>query len=79
VQWQAEVASVMRWTAHAPTRDFRKAHWQSEPVNANGDKTVQVELPRPDTGYTASFVEVQFPGRGGVRLSTTITVRGAEE
>ncbi|MBU0606231.1 MAG: PhoPQ-activated pathogenicity-related family protein [Armatimonadetes bacterium] len=67
---------VARWTATAPTRDFRPAKWECTPVEMAAGQWV-TELARPATGYAAMFAEIVYDlGGREVPLSTTIEIIG---
>jgi PhoPQ-activated pathogenicity-related protein len=65
VKCETEPQQVLLWQAHNPeARDFRMASigkaWKSTPLEkVNG--VYNAQLPAPDKGYSAFFVEVQFP------------------
>jgi PhoPQ-activated pathogenicity-related protein len=71
--------AVRLWVAHAPTRDFRKATWQEEPVELKKGRVVGKVVP-PANGYTAFFGELEFE-IDGVRhpLSTQVRVLQAKQ
>lgn len=65
------------WTAHADTRDFRKATWASRPLELDPARThVSAAVATPTNGYTAFLVELAFttPARSDYRLSTQVQV-----
>lgn len=72
VKWEQAGATATLWQAHADDRDFRERPWTATPLG--GGKQVEVALETPDTGWTASYVQVQFPGQPPMTLSTTMTV-----
>jgi PhoPQ-activated pathogenicity-related protein len=47
------------WFASAPTRDFRDARWEAQPLSA-GSATLQGAAPLSATQFTAAFVEVHY-------------------
>lgn len=64
-------ATAVLWSAHNPdARDFRLEtfgpNWQATPISINSDGTLEAALKTPSTGWSAYFVEVTFPGIGGV-------------
>ncbi|WP_158546268.1 PhoPQ-activated protein PqaA family protein [Adhaeribacter pallidiroseus] len=67
------------WISRAKTKDFRQAVWSSQPITqisrAKGDQgsIYTVEVPRPDSGYTAIFGEVEFIEDGHSFLLSTQT------
>ena len=70
---------VKLWKATNPkTRDFRLMTigptWTSEPLTAaNGIFTARV--PKPESGWTAFFVELSYPGAGSFPMTFTTQVR----
>lgn len=69
--------SARLWLSHAPTRDFRKARWDSRPLPQNGaDAPVTAQVPAPESGFTAFMVELTFatPSGHDFRLSTQVQV-----
>lgn len=69
---------VLAWTASAPSRDFREAKWTSAPVESQDGKWV-FQLPRPDSGCVAGFLEGKFSLEGNpAYLSTNLKILEAE-
>ena len=69
------------WQAHNPTaRDFRLEtigrSWSFVPLAPTGPGTYSVPVPTPSDGWTAYFVDLIYPGVGGVpqTYSTSIFV-----
>lgn len=58
-------AEVRVWTAAAKTRDFRDAAWKSQPVvpKRGDESSYAYSLPRPEQGFKALFLELEFPGK----------------
>jgi PhoPQ-activated pathogenicity-related protein len=61
--------AVQVWTTSSDTRDFRQAHWDSQPLKAennvaenSSDPTFTFDLPKPQHGFSAVFGDVQFAG-----------------
>jgi PhoPQ-activated pathogenicity-related protein len=73
VACKAEPERVTLWTAAAETRDFRKARWSSEPVEAAGPEW-RVPFQRPANGFTAGLIEMEF-AREPVPLMLTSGVK----
>lgn len=72
--------TVRQWTAASATRDFRHAQWTAAdvPRSATGQQFV-AELPSPQNGYNAMFLEAEFPGDPlPFHLSTTLHVFAAD-
>jgi PhoPQ-activated pathogenicity-related protein len=52
---------ALLWTAHAPTRDFRKAAWKNRPLVLDADGThASAEMPPPADGFSAFMAELIF-------------------
>jgi PhoPQ-activated pathogenicity-related protein len=71
--------SVLLWQAHNPkARDFRLPiigeAWKSTPLNLDEAGQVTVELPSPEEGWTASFVELTYKSEQGLPLTFTTEV-----
>ena len=60
VKWKGENGSATLWTATSETRDFRESQWKSRKLD--GGNTVTVNIPEPETGWIAYYVELEFPG-----------------
>lgn len=72
-------ASAQLWSAHNPeARDFRLAtfgpNWQATPLSIGPDGGLTTELTVPDTGWSGYFVEITFPGVGGIPEQYTTPV-----
>ena len=68
---------ALLWTAHADTRDFRKAKWSSRPLELDPARTrVSAAVATPTNGFTAFLVELAFttPAKSDYRLSTQVQV-----
>src|SRR5690625_1083812 len=77
VTWETPDAEAWLWTAEAPTRNFQKAEWKRKKIV--GAKKVAVPLESPESGFTARFVEVRFPGPlGTFGLTTEIQISPQE-
>lgn len=72
VSWDRPDAKAYLWSAHSPTRDFRKAKWQATPLVGTGSATATIKAPA--NGWTAYFVQVRFPDTVPFSLSTAMTV-----
>ena len=68
--------SVSAWLAESPTRDFREAHWSSQPMQATADGH-EFELSLPEKGLQAVFGEAVFAtDRLPYFLSTNVRIVG---
>ena len=87
--WQLDGAAIrvtadrpakkaLLWTAHSPTRDFRKAAWKSRPLPLapDGGTCAFAEMPRPSDGFAAFMAELVFTEApvGDFSLSTQVFV-----
>lgn len=59
VTWPGKGKAALWWAA-ADGRDFRKAEWNSIPLE--GDGKVTVDMVNPKKGWWAAYVSVTFPG-----------------
>jgi PhoPQ-activated pathogenicity-related protein len=59
VQTSPPAVGGLLWTAHASTRDFRDAVWQSSPLKLKNKRLIG-EITRPVSGYVALFAEVSY-------------------
>jgi PhoPQ-activated pathogenicity-related protein len=66
---------VRIWMAHAPTKDFRLMTigeaWYTEILPPTGDGVYKGQVPAPEQGHTAFFVELVYPGTLGFDYSLT--------
>jgi len=69
--------SVVAWSSHSPSRDFRAARWVSHECARSRDEYV-CHTARAQQGYTATFAELSFKDRREVEfsLSTTVCIAG---
>jgi PhoPQ-activated pathogenicity-related protein len=68
VMWEAEGGEALLWQAFSKNRDFRESVWNRKPLE--GGKQVTINVLPPETGWTAFYVEVQFPGHFGMKYGT---------
>jgi PhoPQ-activated pathogenicity-related protein len=69
VRWDQPGAEALLWTAHSPNRDFRPSKFESVPLSGAGETVATV--PTPETGWTAYYVEVRYPGAMGMTYGAT--------
>jgi PhoPQ-activated pathogenicity-related protein len=55
----AKPKAARLWRAYSPSKDFRKAKWDSRPM-AEADGGFLGELPLPEEGHVAIFGELEF-------------------
>lgn len=67
VKWNDPSGTAYLWKADSNNRDFRNSKWESEQLK--GKNKVKVKLKRPNTGWSAYYVEVRFPGSLGNPIS----------
>lgn len=61
------------WLAQSPTKDFRKATWNAQPLTASSNRFV-AKVPKPKQGHVAFFGELRFE-HDGVPFSLCTLVR----
>ena len=66
----AELQEVAVWTANSIDQDFRNEKWSSTPVNGNGNKRI-IEIPLPDTGFKACYIDFKYKGPQGPYSSSS--------
>jgi PhoPQ-activated pathogenicity-related protein len=72
-KWRGEGGQAKLWKATSKTRDFRESKWTSQPLEgANG---VVTEVPEPDQGWAAYYIEVEFPGLPLLKYSLTTEIQ----
>ena len=72
-----QVKSIRLWTADSLDRDFRDETWHSRELQVTpGSSQVATQVPTPDIGYRAYFIEVVLTSSGGreYKLSTEARV-----
>ena len=70
-------AAARAWIARAPTRDFRKARWEAQPLQAGDGGAFVARVDRPAEGFVAWLGEADFTeGTLGFNLSTTVRIAG---
>jgi len=70
-------SNVSAWIASSPTRDFRSAKWDSQPIDVAGGKYV-FSQPIPDKGFVALFGEAVYETDGSpYYLSTNLKIAGS--
>ncbi len=60
ISTECREATAWLWKADSSNRDFRQSRWTRTQLEGEGRFTVSV--PEPDEGWTAYFVELEFPG-----------------
>ena len=62
------------WSAVSPTRDFRKAEWNSAPLPEPESEKYTVDVPLPETGFKACYVDLIYRTDDGrqYKISTRI-------
>lgn len=48
------------WTARSDTRDFRKARWESQPIELKEGQPVTTNLPKPEKGFIACYADLNY-------------------
>lgn len=68
------------WTARSDTRDFRKARWESQPIELKEGQPVTATIPKPERGFLASYADLGYEIDGLPQwLCTQLRVIGADE
>ena len=63
------------WHAQAPTRDFREAHWNAQPMQTAQGNTYVADAPRASETWTAAFAALEFDLDGtACTLSSQVTI-----
>ena len=65
------------WTAHSTDRDFRDDKWTSKELESkDGGLAASVDVPKPESGFTAVIVEAEMEATTGqiYKLSTQAQV-----
>ncbi len=60
------------WSATSADRDFRDEKWSETALNAAGQAEITVEIPKPDSGFRAFYVDLKYkaPFEGDFTQST---------
>ncbi|MFM7222769.1 MAG: PhoPQ-activated pathogenicity-related family protein [Bacteroidota bacterium] len=76
-----ELQEVALWTANSTDQDFRNEKWSSTSVNGNGNKRI-IEIPLPDTGFKACYIDFKYKGPQGPYSSSSrvyvLSAKGVE-
>lgn len=72
VKAETPVNEVLVWRATSDTKDFRQSKWVSEPLEAVDGVYTHVE-PRPEKGYVAFMLELDFGTEGRRFPVSTLT------
>ncbi len=48
------------WVARSDTRDFRKARWESQPIELKEGQPVSATLPKPEKGFIAYYADLGY-------------------
>lgn len=67
------------WVARSDTRDFRKARWESQPIELKEGQPLNASLPAPEKGFIAYYADLGYEIDGIPQwLCTQIRVAGSE-
>jgi len=72
-KWRGEGGKARLWKATSKTRDFRESRWTSQPLE--GANAVVTDVPEPDQGWAAYYIEVQFPGLPAMKYSIATEIQ----
>jgi len=65
------------WIAKNPTKDFRKARWESQAIDAIDGKAATVTIPKPKEGYICFYADVNYDIEGNpLWLCTQLRLAG---
>jgi PhoPQ-activated pathogenicity-related protein len=68
------------WYARSDTRDFRKARWESQPIEFEEGQPITASGPKPDKGFIAYYADLGYQIDDLPQwLCTQMRVVGAEE
>ncbi|RYD62778.1 MAG: PhoPQ-activated pathogenicity protein [Verrucomicrobiaceae bacterium] len=48
------------WYAHSDTRDFRRARWESQPIEFKEGSPITTSGPKPDKGFVAYYADLRY-------------------
>ncbi len=48
------------WVAHSETKDFRKARWESQPIELKEGQPVMATLTKPEKGFIAYYADLGY-------------------
>ncbi|HOD51968.1 MAG TPA: PhoPQ-activated protein PqaA family protein [Candidatus Hydrogenedentes bacterium] len=72
-------AAAYLWKADAPTRDFRLMTvgdvWKSAPIEADARGWYRGKVERPDKGFTAYYIELEYPSPLGFNYGFTTIMK----
>lgn len=77
VEWEAGGGRPVLWTADSNNRDFREVQWTSKVLE--GDGRCVVSIPKPETGWTAFYVEVLHGNDQGLPFSLCTNIHVVPE
>jgi PhoPQ-activated pathogenicity-related protein len=65
------------WIAKHPTKDFRKARWESMPIESDNRQAATVTIPKPKDGYICFYADVNYEIEGNpLWLCTQLRLAG---
>jgi PhoPQ-activated pathogenicity-related protein len=53
------------WIAKSDTKDFRKARWDSQPLETGDGKSITATVAKPESGYIAYYADLNYEVDGG--------------
>ncbi len=60
-----ELVKAELWSARSTDRDFRNDTWTSVLIDSVPAKEIRTEIPYPDSGYQAFYVDLEYTGSNG--------------
>jgi len=65
------------WVAKSATKDFRKARWESQPIEASDGKSFTATVAKPESGYIAYYADLNYEVDGSpLWLCTQLRLAG---
>jgi len=65
------------WIAKSATKDFRKARWESQPLETGDGKSITAMVAMPESGYIAYYADLNYQVDGGpMWLCTQLRLAG---
>lgn len=65
------------WIAKNPTKDFRKARWESQPIESDNRQAATITIPKPKEGYICFYADVNYDVEGNpLWLCTQLRLAG---
>lgn len=67
------------WVAKSDTQDFRKARWESQPIEIGDGKSISAAITKPESGYIAYYADLNYEVDGSpLWLCTQLRLAGGD-